>query len=126
MRKPVAGSIVLLVLTQGAALAQRVPVHINNALSSCVSIHITDTTVRDNIVLADTAFQLRKSIAECGCRSALVSYNSATSVNTVAQVLQGGLIAVKSSGNKTLVLASEQALLGDSELQLQFQCAPAL
>jgi len=126
MRKRIAGSIVLLVLTQGSALAHSVPVRINNALSSCVSIHITDTTVRDNMVLANTAFRVRKPISECGCRSALVGYSSATSVNTAEQVLQNGLLAVSRSGNKKLVLASEQALIADRQLQLQFQCAPAL
>ena len=126
MKKPVVCSIVVLALTQGAALAHRVTVHINNALSSCVSIHIKNTKVQDNMVLANTTFQLHQPIAECGCRSALVGYNSVTSVNTVVQVMQSGLIGVKRSGNQTLVLASEQALIGDGELQLQLQCAPAL
>src|SRR5690606_21514801 len=106
-------SIALLALGNGPALAGAVPLNISNALSACVTIHITDTSIHANMLLANTVLQLRKPIGECGCRSALVSYDSVTSVNTAQQVLQNGLIGINKSGSKTLVLASEQALVAD-------------
>ena len=126
MKKCITCSIALLALINGPALARDVPFSITNALSACVTIHIRDTSMHADMLLANTVFQLRKPIGECGCRSALVSYDSITSVNTEQQVLQNGLIGINKSGNKTLVLASEQALVVDQEIQLQFHCAPAL
>lgn len=126
MKKPIVCSVILLAFAHGPAQAFSVPLRVSNALSACVNIHITDTSIHNNMVLASTTFQLNKSIAECGCRSALVGYDSMTSVNTAAQVLQKGLIGVNRSGNKTLVLASEQTLIADREILLQFHCAPDL
>ncbi len=126
MKKRSACAIGLLALINGPALARDVQFSISNALSACVAIHIRDTSLHASMLLADTIFQLRKSIGECGCRSALVSYDSVTRVNTAQQILQTGLIGLNNSGNKTLVLASEQALVADKQIQLRFHCAPAL
>lgn len=126
MKKRSACAIVLLASINEPAPAHDVPLNIQNTLAACVSILIKDTSIHANMVLANTIFQLRKSIGECGCRSSLVSYNSVTSVNTAQQVLQNGLIGINKSGNKILVLASEQALAADKEIQLRFHCAPAL
>jgi hypothetical protein len=126
MKKRIVCSIVWLALVNGPAFAHDLTLHIRNELSACVAIHIVDTSIHANMVLANTAFQLRKSIGECGCRSALVSYASVISVNTAQQVLQNGLISISKSGNRTLVLASEQALVAGKEMQLRFNCAPAL
>lgn len=126
MKKRIACSIALLALINGLALAREVPFSISNALSACVTIHIRDTSLHANMLVANTVFQLRKPIGECGCRSALVSYGSVTTVNTAQQVLQNGLIGIDKSGRKTLVLASEQALVADKAIQLRFHCAPAL
>lgn len=126
MRKRIACAVFSLALINGPALANDISVNIGNELSACVAIHIKNTSIYDNMVLADTVFQLRKSIGECGCRSALVSYDSITSVNTAQQVLQNGLIGITRSGSKTLVLASEQTLIADKQMQLRLRCAPAL
>ncbi|HLU03599.1 MAG TPA: DUF2195 family protein [Advenella sp.] len=126
MRKRIACAVLSLALINGPALANDIALNIGNELSACVAIHIKNTSIYDNMVLADTVFQLRKSIGECGCRSALVSYDSITSVNTAQQVLQNGLIGITRSGSKTLVLASEQTLIADKQMQLRLRCAPAL
>lgn len=126
MKKSIICPIMLLALVHAQALAHNVSLNIHNTLSACVAIYIRDTSIHANMLLANTVFQLRKPIGECGCRSALVSYDSVTTVNTAQQVLQNGLIGISKSGNKTLALASEQALVTDRQIQLQFRCAPAL
>ncbi len=126
MGKRIIRLIVLLAFINGPALAHDVSLNIRNALSACVAIHVRDTSIHDDMLLADTVFQLRKPIGECGCRSALVSYGSVTRLNTAQQVLQNGLIGIGKSDNKTLVLASEQALVADKQIQLQFHCASGL
>src|SRR5260221_12059352 len=47
-----------------------------NDLSACVSITATKTSTESNVVWANTRVQLRKSIGECGCLSALATYRS--------------------------------------------------
>ncbi|HBP28726.1 MAG TPA: hypothetical protein DD666_04855 [Advenella kashmirensis] len=54
-------------------------------------------------------------MGECGCCFALVSYDSVASVNTAQQVLKNGRLGISKSGNKTLVLASEPALVADKD-----------
>lgn len=126
MKKTIACSLLSLALVNGPAPAHNTSVRISNTLSACVAVHIRETFIHDNMIVAGTDFRLLNSIGDCGCHSALAEYDSITSVNTAQQVLQNGLINIGKSGSKTLVLASEPALVANRDIQLRVYCAPAL
>ncbi|MNO00427.1 hypothetical protein D3C81_2203120 [compost metagenome] len=75
------------------------------------------------MVLANTTIQLRKPIGECGCLSALATYTSSVNRAGVRQILQEGLVGLKSGGEKSLVLATEPALVTNKAVQVRLACA---
>ena len=115
-----------LLLLNVPAVAHAVTVQIHNELSACTAIHTEASSIEGNGVQVRTVFQLRNSLADCGCRSALANYTSVTYINGAPQLLQHGLLGLKKSGEKTLVLASEATLIANNKIQLRFNCAPAL
>jgi hypothetical protein len=117
-----------MLLTFGAAsvFAHADPVVFQNGLSACVMIKTIKTSMEFNIALADTRVQLRKPISECGCFSALATYTSSVNRGGVRQVLQEGVIGLKSSGEKTLVLATEPTLVANKEVQVRLACSGPL
>lgn len=97
-----------------------------NELAACVTIKTINTSTASNVVLANTNIQLRKSIGECRCLSALAVYISSVDRGGAQQILQEGLIRLDSDGEKNLVLATEPRLLEKKAVQVRLACAPPL
>ncbi len=124
MPNVVAGA--LLIVSLGLAHASAwaaAPITIKNDLAACVTVKADPPSSQANAVLANVRFDLRKSIGECGCLSALATYTSSVNRDGTPQRLQEGLIGLKSSASKTLALATEPALVGKFPIQLQLACA---
>ena len=113
---------VTLGLAQAGAWAAE-PIAIKNDLAACVVVKAGPPSSQDNAVLANVRFDLRKSIGECGCLSALATYTSSVNRDGAPQFLQEGLIGLKGSADKTLVLATEPALIGKLPIQVRLACA---
>ena len=97
-----------------------------NDLSACVSITATKTSTESNVVWANTRVQLRKSIGECGCLSALATYTSSVNRGGVRQELQEGLTDLGSGGERKLVLATDPALVANKEVRVRLACTGPL
>lgn len=97
-----------------------------NDLSACASITATKPSTESNVVWANTRVQLRKSIGECGCLSALATYTSSVNRGGVRQVLQEGLIDLGSGGERKLVLATDPALVANKQVQVRLACTGPL
>ena len=93
-----------------------------NDLSSCVSMTATEISTESNVVWADTRFQLREPVDSCGCLSFLAVYTSSVSENGIRQALQKGLIDLRSGGEKKLVLASDPALVANTQVLVELTC----
>ncbi len=106
--------------------AHAAPLHIQNDVSACAAIQARTVSRQADFVLADIAIDWHKPVGDCGCLSALIQYRSEVSVGGGASNLQSGLLAVKRSEEKRLVLATEPGLIADSPVHLQFSCAPPL
>lgn len=116
-------------LIASASLAyesQADPVIFQNELSGCLTIKMTKMSTDSNIVFANVAIILQKSISECGCKSALATYTSSVSRDGAQQTLQQGLLGLKSGGDKTLVLATEPALVASKQIKVGLACAAPL
>jgi hypothetical protein len=97
-----------------------------NELSACLTVKAGKTLATQDIVLAKTTIQLNKPIGECGCKSALASYASSVETGGVQETLQDGLIGLMSGGSKTLVVATQPALVGDKNVTVRLSCAAPL
>jgi hypothetical protein len=118
---------ILIILLAGAVFAAHADqITFQNDLSACVSITATKTSTESNVVWANTRVQLRKSIGECGCLSALATYTSSVPRGGVRQVLQEGLIGLGSGGERKLVLATDPALVANKEVRVRLACTGPL
>ena len=96
---------------------------INNQLSVC-------TKISDSKIVKDTAIpmlsfniQLKDSIADCGCKSALGLFSVSSKRDSYTSFLLSGKVALETSGNKTIPLAADYALIDRSDLEVSFACA---
>jgi len=106
--------------------AHAAPLLIQNDVSACAAIQARTVSTQADFVLAEIAIDWHKPVGDCGCLSALIQYRSEVSVGGASQTLQSGLLAVKRSEEKRLVLATEPTLIADSPVHLRFSCAPPL
>jgi hypothetical protein len=109
-----------------ACVARADQVTFQNELSACAVIKVNKTSTQGNVVVASTTVQLQKLIGECGCLSALVTYTSTVDRGGVQQTLQQGLVSLKNGGDKTLVLATEPALVANKEVKVRLACTGPL
>ncbi|MEP7456274.1 DUF2195 family protein [Phyllobacterium sp. SB3] len=124
MHRLIQGAVLSAILCSAAAAAQAGGVAFQNELAVCVTVKAVKTVTETNVVSVSTSFQLHKSIGDCGCYSALATYKSSVDLGGVREVLQEGVITIKNDGTKTLVLASEPALIANRKIQVQLTCAP--
>ena len=114
-------------LLAGSAFAAHADqITFQNDLSACASITATKTSTESNVVWANTRVQLRKSIGECGCLSALATYTSSVNRGGARQELQEGLIDLGSGGERKLVLATDPALVANKEVRVRLACTGPL
>lgn len=117
---------ILVALSAALSSAHAEQVVFRNELHPCVTIEAIRTWTESNIVLATALIQLRKPIGECGCLSALATYASSVDRGKARQTLQEGVIGLKSGGEKTLVLATEPALISDKTITVRLSCTGPL
>jgi hypothetical protein len=96
---------------------------IRNDLKSCVDLQPGQTEQVGNLVVLNAKITVNKSIADCGCKSALVSYRSYTKQEWGNSLLQSGVFGLLESSETKFVLASEKKLLSSGPTVLEISCA---
>jgi len=117
------GVVLSAILCCAAAAADTGDVTFQNELAACVTVKAAKTATETNTVSVATTFQFHKSIGDCGCFSARASYTSSVDNGGVRDVLQQGVIVIKKDTAKSLVLASEPALIADEQIHVRLTCA---
>ena len=127
MRKAVL-CVAVMILGSGAFPIHAAQYAFQNHLSACVSVEPGGTRTQGNLVLAQTMVRLHKPIGECGCLSALASYAASVDRGGARQILQEGLVSLKSGGPKTFVLATEPGLAASASggITIQLRCTGPL
>jgi hypothetical protein len=101
-------------------------IRLDNELADCAAVRLAPVAVQGNLATVEGDVELSKPIGDCACFSALARYTSSVEVEGVEQVLQQGLVNLKTGGKKTLVLASDPALIQGETAILALSCAPPL
>lgn len=100
------------------------PIQIENALAQCVTLQPGARVAADQQVVTQARVDVKKSIAECGCKSAIATYTSEVVLDgDHRSFLQRGAIVIKASGPQSLTLASSAQLLGERPVVLSLACA---
>lgn len=119
-------SAIAILLAGAACAAHADQVKFENELSACASVSLNKVFTESNVVLATTAVKLAKPIGDCRCLSALATYSSSVDRGGVRQVLQEGLVSLKTGGDKTFVLTTEPALVAGKTVTVTLGCAAPL
>lgn len=101
-------------------------VRLDNELAGCAAVRLAPVAVQSNLATVEGDVELNKPIGDCACFSALARYTSSVADEGVEQVLQQGLVNLKTGGKKILVLASDPALIRGETTILTLSCAPPL
>ena len=117
---------VLIASSIGLSPVRAEQVVFRNELRQCMTIETTRTWTESIAVLANALIRIHKPIGECGCLSALAIYATSVAVGKARQTLQEGLIGLEKSGEKTLVLATEPALVSEKKISIRLSCAGPL
>ena len=99
-------------------------IKIENSLAQCVDLQpgVRTTTAQQEVTQA--TLNVKQSIAECGCKSAIATYTSQVEMEGgYRSFLQRGALLIKASGVQPLTLASSAQLLGDRDVVLSLGCA---
>jgi len=108
----------------GTAAQAAGSIKVENALSQCVELQPGVRTTTDQQVVTQAHLNVKKSIGECGCKSAIATYTSKVEMEGGYQsFLQRGALLIKKSGVQSLTLASSEQLLGDRGVVLSLGCA---
>lgn len=123
MRNLIRSAVLSAILCGAATAANTDAVIIENELAACVTVKASENETTTNLVSVNTTFQLHKSIGDCGRFSARATYTSSVDVGGMREVLQQGVIVIKEDTEKSLVLATEPALVADEQIPVRLTCA---
>lgn len=116
--------VVLLATAVCGPLAQAAgSIKVENALAQCVELQPGVRSTTAQAVLLQANVNVKKSIGECGCKSAIAQYTSKVEMDGYRSFLQSGAVALRESGPQTLTLTSSAQLLGDRGVVLSLGCA---
>lgn len=108
-------------------------VRINKMLTGCVTVRLGEYQNHGNITMVKANVDVHRSIAECGCKSAMLQYSAFTPVfhprmpgKTRAELLRiTGRIGALSSREVLLVTSADNNVHPTHEsLLIEFGCAP--
>ncbi|WP_331345486.1 DUF2195 family protein [Cellvibrio sp. UBA7661] len=111
-----------LLFISATAAANEVVV-VNNKLSACTKIFDSKIVKENSIPMLSFNIQLKNSIADCGCKSALSLFSVSSQRDSYKSYLLSGKVALEKSGNKKIPLAADYALIDKVDLEVSFSCA---
>lgn len=106
-----------------ATANERESIQLNNQLSACIAVNDVQTSIENGIPVLSFDVQIKQSIAECGCKSALGSYSVMAKMAEYQSYIIGGKVAFTKSEHKYLPLSAEQGLINKRNLEIVLSCA---
>ncbi|MEI8571417.1 DUF2195 family protein [Methylomonas sp. LW13] len=98
-------------------------IQLNNQLSACIAVNDIQTSIENGIPVLSFDAKIIKSIAECGCKSALGSYSVMAKMAEYQSYIIVGKVAFTKSEHKYWPLSAEQGLIDKRKLEIVLSCA---
>jgi hypothetical protein len=117
-------NLILIIIVSSCAVANDSDaIKINNQLSACISV-ANKTIIKEGVIsVFSFDLEVKRPIAECGCKSALGSYAVYSSTKDYTSYIIGGKVGFMTSVRKYLPLSVEDNLINKRELIIEFSCA---
>jgi hypothetical protein len=117
-------NLILIIIVSSCAVANDSDaIKINNQLSACISV-ANKTIIKEGVIsVFSFDLEVKRPIAECGCKSALGSYAVYSSTKDYTSYIIGGKVGFMTSARKYLPLSVEGNLINKRELIIEFSCA---
>lgn len=117
-------SALLLLLASGVSADSRDTPEIENHISACVALSgVEKRTEPSGLQVLGLRVGITQSLAECGCKSALVAYTVFAKMDGYRSYIIGGKLLLAQSGTKQLPLSADPDLINDKPLAVSFSCA---
>ena len=117
-------SIFFFVFISGCAYATNsTQVSINSSLNNCISINKYEAVMDGGIPMLRLVFETRKSISECGCKSALSLYSSYVKLDGYESSLISGKFMFPGNGALEFPIATSNKLIGKNNVRINISCA---
>lgn len=104
---------------------------VDNQVADCVQLALRDVVGAGTVALARAQLTSRKSLADCGCKSALLGYWVVETVGDAPDLIElervSGRVGLKSGEERlvSFVLSTDSAIAYSGPLALRIGCAPA-
>ena len=117
-------SIILLFFVSSCSLAgDNYKVKFDNTLSRCIDITDKEFLIIKDIPFLSIKFNERKSIGECGCKSAIAAFKVQSFIDNQAYDLIGGKIIFQSKSNVSIPLSMDKSIISNKNLKVAFTCS---
>lgn len=97
---------------------------LENHVSACVTLSgIEKRTGQGGLEVLGLRVDITRSLAECGCKSALGTYTVFAKMDGYRSYIIGGKLVLAQSGTKLLPLSADPDLIRNKPLAISFSCA---
>jgi hypothetical protein len=112
----------------GVAAGSAYDTNIDNAVGACLRIERRPVVVQRNLVLLPTTLSVKRSVAECGCKAAALTYR--VTDRTGRQMMVGDIWTVERDRTRvpfdfTFVLSADASTRAAPPLRVSLSCAAA-
>ncbi len=103
--------------------SEAIDIKLDNHLAACIKLGKPTTITLHGILFAKIPFVPQRTLATCGCKSALGTYTAYGKMPDYQSFLMKGNLVLNKAGTLTLPLALDQSLLPGKAVALVFSCA---
>jgi hypothetical protein len=116
-------SFLIVFLMSITAVASDEKIDIKNQLSQCSEIRNPKIIAEGSVPILSFDLVLNKSIADCGCKSALGAFSVYAQRDGAESYLINGKLALGKEGKKFIPVAADNNLISAARLMVSFSCA---
>jgi hypothetical protein len=100
--------------------------NVDNSVAACLQVEARAAVVRGNLVLMPSTLKVKRSVAECGCKAAALTYRVTDRAGH--QVIEGDIWNVgrdqtRDAFDFTFVLSADASVRAASPFRLALSCA---
>ncbi|MFT7680899.1 MAG: hypothetical protein ACI935_000332 [Moritella dasanensis] len=120
-------SLLLIAYAQGCALASEpLNIGINNTLARCFQVEHHFSSSNKGIPILKIEHKNKKNIADCGCKSNILSYSIAIVVDDSETIIVAGQLVQNTTNSFNIPLTKSQNIIDGHDLNITLACAASI
>lgn len=116
-------SLILFFTSNCAYADKKAEIIIENSLESCISVKQLKPIFEKNIPFVKVHYEMKKSVSDCGCKSALLSYSTKVILDGYESSLLSGKFILPKNGTFELPIATSKKLISNNKIKIRLSCS---